>query len=316
MIERAKDFRRYMIVLGAIVLGGIVAVGGFNYWVDAYGAFGVNQLGIYASADRESKAAAYRQGDFNAVIMGNSKAAMIPAAELDKFNFFSATFGGAMPEELYYFADRHINDIKVAVIVLDFWSFRDELPVKEDPFTPPGFTEKLEMLFSMRALDESFKTLRRNIAGEPPAFAPDGSFIARRWIVSKSTPNALLAQKEFDEHARWFNDFELSPDRMTAITRLAEQLRGRGTWVVAVLAPMHEHSLELMEGTPAEQILPQWKARIQEIFPYTVDLIDSEYSKPAYFFPADPTHFTPEAGVLMINKEVLPIYDRPRERTQ
>lgn len=316
MSDRPKAFGRYLIVLGVIVLGGMAAVGGFNYWVDAYGAFGVNHLGIYASADRESKATAYQQGDFDAVIMGNSKAAMIPAAELNKFDFFSATFGGAMPEELYYFADRHIEDVKVAIILLDFWSFRDELPVKDDPFTPPSFVEKLDLLFSMRALDESIKTVRRNLAGEPPAFAEDGSFIAKRWIISKSTPNDLLAQKEFDEHERWFNDFTLSPDRMTAVTRLAQHLRDRGTWTVAVLAPMHEDSLKLMEGTEAAAILPEWKERIEEAFPYTVDLIDSKYSSPEYFFPADPTHFTPEAGVKMINEEVLPIYDRPRERSR
>jgi len=315
MAERSRDFRRYVIFLGILILGGIAGVGGFNYWVDAYGVFGMNSLGIYASADRESKAHAYKTGDFNAVIMGNSKAAMIPAAELGKFNFFSATFGGAMPEELYYFTDRYIEDVRVAVVVLDFWSFRDEVPIKDDPFTPPTFVEKLELLFSMKALDESIKTVRRSAAGEPPAFAPDGSFIAKRWIISKSTPNDLLAQKEFDEHARWFADFEISPDRMTAMKRLADHMRGRGTWVVAVLAPMHEQSLALMEGTPAAEVLPEWKARIEEIFPYTVDLIDSEFSSPDHFFPADPTHFTPETGVEMINEVALPIRERPRQKT-
>ncbi|GHC03969.1 hypothetical protein [Cerasicoccus arenae] len=311
MTGQLKPFRRYLITLAIIILGGIAAVGGFNYWTDAYGIFGVNHLGIYASADRESKAQAYQKGDFNAVIMGNSKAAMIPAAALNKYDFFSATFGGAMPEELYYFADRYVDHGEVAIVLLDFWSFRDEFPIKEDPFAPPTLTETLDKLFSINTLDESIKTLRRNIQGEPPAFSPDGSFIAHRWIISKSTPNDILAQREFNEHARWFADFSISPDRMTYITRLAEYLRGRGIWTVAVLAPMHEHSLELMEGTPAAEQLEEWKARIEDIFPTTVDLIDSQYSAPENFFPADPTHFTPKAGVKMINDSVLPVKDAP-----
>lgn len=316
MAETLHPFRRYLIVLGLIILGGMALAAGFNYIVDPYGMFGMNQLGIYASADRESKPQAYQQGDFDAIIMGNSKAAMIPAARLKEHDFFSATFGGAMPEELYFFTERYVDEADIVVVLLDFWSFRDELPLKPDPFTPPTIPEVLEKLFSIQALDESIKTVRRSAQGEPPAFAPDGSFIAHRWIVSKSTPNEILADREFREHARWFEDFTIMPDRMTYITRLAEHLRERGIYTVAVLAPMHEHSLELMAGTPAAEILPEWKARIQEIFPNNIDLIDSQYSAPEYFFPADPTHFTPEAGVEMINRQVLSLKREKDEQVE
>jgi len=285
--------------------GGLLLTGALNLVIDPYGVFGVNFLGVYASADRESKPMAYARGDFDAVLMGNSKAAMIPASQLNGHHFFSATFGGAMPEELYFFAERHIDKAELAVVLLDFWSFREDPPLRPDPFAPPGTGQVAEKLFSLAALEESFKALRRRATGEQPAFAQDGSFIAERWIESKSAPNPIWREVEFQEHARWFAGYQASPERMEYLQRLAETFEARDIPVVVVLAPMHEHSLELMRGTEAAKALPAWKSRVRALFPNTIDLIDSEYSADENFFPADPTHFRPEVGAEMINETVL-----------
>ncbi|MGE9296666.1 MAG: hypothetical protein ACQKBV_10295 [Puniceicoccales bacterium] len=305
MPSSPQSFRRYLLAFALMAGGGLLLVGCFNFFIDPYGVFGMNTLGIYASADRESKPMAYARGDFDAVIMGNSKAAMIPAARLRNHRFFSATFGGAMPEELYYFAERNIHDADLAIVMLDFWSFRSDPPVRYDPFAPQSFAQVVEKLLSITAVEDSIKTLRRKVSGEQPAFAPDGSFIAERWIESKSQPNDILRKLEFREHARWFVDYEPSPERMAYLEKLADLFRERGIPVVVVLAPMHEESLALMDGTPAAEIESRWKSKVRALFPQTIDLIDSGYSAPENFFPADPTHFRPEVGVEMINREVL-----------
>jgi len=303
--KTSQSFRQYLIAFAWLTGGGLGLVGALNFIVDPYGVFGMNSVGIYASADRESKPRAYARSNANAVLMGNSKAAMIPARALNGYDFFSATFGGAMPEELYFFARREIQDADLVIVMLDFWSFQKDPPLRDDAFAPPSFSTTANRLFSLSATEESIKALRRHASGEQPAFAPDGSFIAERWIQSKSQPNEILSEAEFREHARWFATYGPSPERMAYLEQLAEVLDYRDIPAVAVLAPMHTRSLALMRGTAAEAELPAWKARVREIFPQTIDLIDSDYSSPTNFFPADPTHFRPEVGVRMLNETVL-----------
>lgn len=313
MSDKPDNFGKYLTILAILVLGGALTVGGINYFVDPYMIFGKNQLGNFSSADRESKSFYYDQSDYDAIIMGNSRAAMIPADQLQGHNFFSATFGGALPEELYFFTHRFVKDVDVVVILLDQTSFTDKSPLVDDPFTPPSVTEKLAKLFGMQALDESIKTIRRSAKGEAPTFADDGSFIMHRWITARSIPNEALLQREFDTHRENYENFELMPERMTYLRRLVEDLRGRGAWVVAVIAPVHEHSLELMEGTPAAEQLAEWKQQVRDIFPNTIDLMDSEYSASENFLATDPTHYKPEVGVRMINESVLPLRTAPRK---
>ncbi|MEO0794084.1 MAG: hypothetical protein AAFX93_02925 [Verrucomicrobiota bacterium] len=305
--EDTTSFRRYLVTFALIVVGGVALVGGFCYWVDPFGIFGMNSVGIYSSADRESKAQFYGRGDYDAVLLGNSKAAMIPASEIDGHTFFSATFGGAMPEELFYFADRHLEEGELAIVLFDIWSYGTEAPIKEDPFATRGVQEYLDRLFSLHAFDESVKTLRRHYKGEQPAFAPDGSFIAQRWIETKDAPNAALYKAELNAHERWFNEFELSDERLRMIDRLARALKAQGYHPVAVIAPMHVESLKRLEGTPAQEAMDLWKQEINRAFPEVIDLMDSKYSTPENYFPADPTHFRPETGVSMINDEVMSV---------
>ncbi|WP_309387828.1 hypothetical protein [Cerasicoccus frondis] len=306
MSELQTTFGKYLIILLSVVLGGLLIVGGLNFYIDPYGIFGNNTLGIYTSQGRESKPQLYRKGEFDAILIGNSKPGMIPTSLIDEYDFFNASLGGATPEEIYFFTKRFVDRAEVAIVMLDFWAFRENVPLKEDPFQPPTFAETMDQLFSMNSLDDSIKTIRRNLQGSEPTYADDGAFIATRWIIQKSTPNEVMAQRELNLHAEWFADFAVMPERMTYLEELTDYLRGRGVVAIAVLAPMHVKSLQLMDEANISAAIDKWKAEVMSMFPITVDLIDSKYSDAEYFFAADPTHFTPDAGVQMIKEEVLP----------
>ena len=91
-----------------LVLGTSFAVAGglalLNYVVDPYNRFGHNRLGVYISAERESKSMQVRHYSHNALLLGNSRMAMVPADRLNGFHFFNGAFGGGTAEEAYYFA--------------------------------------------------------------------------------------------------------------------------------------------------------------------------------------------------------------------
>ncbi|WP_309398266.1 hypothetical protein [Cerasicoccus maritimus] len=316
MSEHKKTFGKYLATLAIVIVTGLLLDGGINYFIDPYGIFGQNSLGIYTSQDRHTKPPLYQQGNFNAVLLGNSKPGMIPTEKVKGYNVFNASFGGATPEELYYFADHYIDSGDVAILMLDFWSFRETEPLKPDPFQPPGFTETLDHIFSIQSLDDSIKTIRRNLQGSDPTFARNGAFIANRWFVQKSTPNPVMAEREFNKHAEWFKDFAVLPERMTYLAQLAEFLHGRGMVAIVVFTPMHEQSLELIEDADIQPVVDQWKADVKALFPYTIDLMDSKYSKPDKFFAADPTHFLPQTGVDMLNHDVLPVLQPPMRRDE
>ncbi len=306
--EDHKAFSRYLLVLVAVWLGILLIIGLFNLLVDPYGVFGTNRIGIYINADRESKAGAIKRFDYDAVLMGTSKAAMINTSQLEGYTFFSVTFGGATIEELYAFADRHVHDAKLAVLALDLGMFGENPPFRENAFTPLKPGDYLTYLFSTSVLEASFRTLRRHLQGRAPSFRPDGSYITDRWAADKDTPNPVVLEREFSNEAISYQNFRLSPERLQVLHDFQALLESRNARVVIVINPLHERSILILRESPAWPRFLEWKAYLQSLSPNVIDLSDSAYSESANFFHTDPVHFRSEVGVEWMNSKVL-VYD-------
>lgn len=301
----SKAFGRYLLVLGSVWLGILLIIGLFNLMVDPYGVFGMNRTGIYINADREAKAGAISRFDYDAVLMGTSKAAMIDTTQLEGYTFFSATFGGATIEELYAFADRHVHDAKLAVLALDLGMFGENPPLRENAFSPLRPGDYLTYLFSTSVLEASFRTLRRHLQGQPPSFRSDGSYITDRWAADKDTPNPVVLEREFTNETLSYERFRLSPERLQILHELQSLLESRNARVLIVINPLHERSVRILRESPAWPRFLEWKAYLQSLSPHVTDLSDSVYSESANFFLTDPVHFRSEIGVEWMNREVL-----------
>lgn len=304
--DQDSAFRNYLLVLFLTFLLITSGIGLFNFLVDPYGIFGMNRVGIYINADRESKAGAIKRFHYDAVLMGTSKAAMIDTTQLEGYTFFSATFGGATIEELYDFVDRHIHNGKLAVIALDLGMFGENPPFRENAFAPLNSSDYLTYFFSTSVLEASFRTLRRHWKGEPPTFRPDGSYITDRWTADKDIPNPAVLEHEFQNEAISYQRFALSPRRIQVLRDLCELLESRNIQVVLVINPLHERSVQILRESPAWPRFQEWKTQLQSISPRVIDLSDSVYSKADNFFHRDPVHFRSNVGVEWLNKEVLP----------
>jgi hypothetical protein len=304
--------RRYVLLtlgLAGALAGGL---GLLNYWVDPYNRFGHNRLGVYISAERESKSTEVRRYPHNALLLGNSRMAMIPVAQLDGFRFFNGALGGASAEETYYFVYHYATQQDLVVLGVDLGA-GDPPELKGDIFLPPSLTSDLNNLLSLSTVEYSFRTIGEHWRGQPTSLRRDGSFDAARWfeLYDREDRSRLVWQLErlkgeLDNYAGTCRE------RMSFYVKLADCLRQRGITCVVLVPPLHEDVAKYVQTSRARAGLETWRRQLGTIFPHVVDLSFSAYGAAENFFKCDPAHFKPEVGVKLLNTEVIPVALRAR----
>ena len=296
----------WFVAISGALIAGIVAL---NFIVDPYDVFGRNRLGVYVAADRESRPAFLARHEHDAVLMGTSKAAMIDTSQLKGYKFFSVTFGGATVEELFFFTKNYLKDLKLAVIALDLGMFSGQHTTEKDPFASRDLFYYVPFLFNLSTAADSVQTISRYLRGRPKAFRADGSYIAEKWAASKDIPNVAVLENEFSKEKAGYEKMRYSLEKMAKLAELARLLKERSIPAIAVINPLHERSLAILRASPMREQAEVWVDEVNKIFPVTVDLRDTKYSHPEYFFAADPVHYKPAAGVEFMQNEVLPVAD-------
>lgn len=298
---------RYILAFFATMLGIVASVGLLNFLVDPYDLLGRNRLGVYVAADRESRPAVVNRFSHDAALMGTSKAAMVDTSQLKGFKFLSATFGGATVEELYFFALNYLTDLRLVVLALDFSMFATEPPYAEfDPFGNRGTMFYANYLLNFGTAEDSIQTISRFFRGKPKAFREDGSYIAEKWFTTKDASNPAVLENAFDEEREMYARMRFSEQRMLKLKELRDLFLDREIPVAVVINPLHQRSVELLTTSNMAGQQAEWKRRVGDLFPLTVDLSDSKFSAPSNFFASDPVHYKPAVGVEFMNTEVLP----------
>jgi hypothetical protein len=302
--------RRFVILALSLAGGLVAAIGLFNYFVDPYGLFGRNRLGIHISAEREFKTSQVQRYPHDALLVGNSRMAMIPVRDLQGFKFFNAGLGGGTPEEAYYFLNRFAHEQKLVILGVELGQ-GDPSPPKGDIFAPPTLTYTLNNLLNLRTVEYSVKTIYNHFTGVPATLRADGSFDSKPWFDrwDKPDPAHLAFVVERLGHGYW-NYPSSSIPQMTFYSKIAECLQQRGITCVVVVPPLYEAVASHLRDASAAAGYQAWRNRLREIFPLVVDLSVSPYCAEQNFFKDDPVHFKPETGVRMLNTEVIPVAER------
>lgn len=302
--------RRFVVLALGLAGGLVVTIGLFNYLVDPYGLFGWNRLGIYISAEREFKSTQVQRYPHDALIVGNSRMAMIPVADLKGFKFFNAGLGGGNAEEAYYFLRRFAHKQKLVVLGVELGQ-GDPPSLQGDIFAPPSLTATLNNLLSLKTVEYSVRTIYSHFAGVPATLRADGSFDAQPWFDrwDKPDPAHLALQVESLGRLYWNyrGDWNLPT---TYYSKIAECMRERGITCVVLVPPLYEAVASRLRDASAVARYQAWRSRLQAIFPLVVDLSVSPYCAEQNFFRNDPMHFKPEVGVRMLNAEVIPVAER------
>ena len=285
--------------------GGLLAVlGALNYWVDPYGHFGNNRLGVFISAEREAKPVLLRRYPHDALIVGDSKAAMIPAGRVNGFRFFNAAVAGASLEEEDHCIEHFATNQKLVVLEADYLQ-DDPQQNNGDIFAPADFASTLGFLFSAKTVEYSVRTITEHLAGTPASILPDGSSDVTGWFKLYDHENKAAREWQLNQLAGSFAHVRNGP--MSYYSKIAALLRQREIACVVFVPPMDQELLDRLKSEAHQKILTRWKSELSRNFPHLVDLSSGPYSSPENFFKTDPYHFKPDTAVRLMNEKIIPV---------
>lgn len=300
MTNAARRYVRLVLGLAGFL---IAAIGLLNYEVDPYNRFGKNRLGVYISAEREFKSVEVQRYAHDAILLGNSRIGIVPVNQLQGFRFFNGAFAHASPEELYYFVNRYVHRQKLVVLGVDMGE-SDPAELVGDLFAPKGWKDTLDNLLNVRTVEYSVRTIFEHWSGHPPDLYADGSSDTTRWFRAYDWDDPSYLAWELERMKKSARSFVgPPPGRMTYYQKIAALLRERGIVCIAVVPPMHAEVAPLFPEEPCQA----WRQELSTVFSNVVDLSRSPYGAGTNYFKRDPAHFKPEAGVRMINAEVIPV---------
>ncbi len=298
--------RHYVATLGGVAGMILALAAALNYWVDANAYFGRNTLGFFTSAERQFKILGLARHPQNAVLLGNSKAALADTSLLRPPPvFFNAGVGGSLVEDVLAMTKHLPHDSPLIVVALDFGQFGNEHPYGEN--LPPAFTwhEWLANLLSRDAVGASVKTLASAVWHLPPTYRDDGTFDATGWYAHYDVPNPAARVEMVAAHNARLRGFQFSPQRVALLQPLHDALTAHGRFLVYIL-PAEAEEMSALVNLGLRPAYDDWRRRVREVFPDVVDLTDTPFADPKNYFYLDIMHPYPKIGARMIAETVLP----------
>jgi hypothetical protein len=233
---------------------------------------------------------------------------VIPPDQLNGFHFFNGAFAGATAEEAYYFISHFAHKQELVILSVDLGA-SDPMELKGDIFGPASCTAVLNNLFNLQTVEYSFRTIFEHLAGVPNPMHADGSTDMAFWLKSADLDRPAYRDWQLEQLKRSYASVtNASQGKMSCYKRLRQCLQERGIRCVVWVPPMHEAVAKYLQTLPdVVAAQRQWKQELNSVFPCVVDLSYSAYCAPENFFKSDPAHFRSEAGVRMLNSEVIPV---------
>ena len=295
---RAPDspsrFLRAFAAVALLVLGAVAAV---NWLVDPFDRFGRNWTGVYISAERETKATEVRRVPHDAVLLGNSKMALVNTARIPGLRMYNAAFGGASLAEIDAFARAYlgrekVGGEKVAVIGLDLAQFGTPSPAPVAAvLRGGGWRDAAAYLLDARGIEYGWKSVWSRRLGKAPSLRADGSYDAAHW-APLTVPDPARTRSELNRQAAELGALVPSDAALDLLAGTVGELARRGVTVRLFLLPVHPETAAALRTLPDAAALARLRATLAARFPGMVDLTDGPLSRAGNFFAADPIHMT------------------------
>jgi hypothetical protein len=296
-----------------IVAGILVLTVSINLFVDPWDRFGLNRLGVYISASREFKLTEAKRFPHDALLLGNSRAAMLPVASLAGGRFFNAAFEGANLAEIRLFLERNLQGQKLVLLNLDPFTLGSESDrIPTEAFDPVGPKMLGSYLASLKALEYSAKTITSRIAGKTGSYLPDGTTASDEWKAQRDVDDEAWQRSQRNSQIERLAAFRFDPRRVEELRGIDSLVRERGAELLPYLSPVEEDILPGLETGAAATEWSNAVNAVRAIVPGVVDLTHSALSARTNFYKTDPVHFYPEIGVRFLNEKVLPLAAQSR----
>ena len=301
-----RSARRYVLSLLGLAVGLAGGLALLNLLIDPFNRFGLNRLGVYISAERECKSTYIQRFPHDALLIGNSRAARIPPAQLEGFRFFNGAFSGATPEEVYYFLQHFAWHQRLVILMVDL-GMHDPMELRGDIFAPKGLTSALDNLLNLQTTEYSLRTISESLSQHPQPIGPDGEVPTADWIENGDRGDPKKVAYIIKTLQNFWADFHCPPvEQMSFYRKISECLRQRAIPCVVVIPPTHETLARSAQSGATAAEVAAWKRQLGAIFPHVIDLSFGAYSTATNFYRSDPVHFKPDAGLRLMNREVLP----------
>jgi len=300
---------RFLRWFGWISGGLIVFVALVNFFIDPHYRFGMNQIGVYISSEREFKATAVQKKPHDALVIGNSKPSIIDPKEVEGYTFLNVGFAGAKPEEIYWFLERFAHDEKLVVLGLDYGMFNEgAAPMRSDPFERPLLADICNYLLNLTSFQYAMEALFRKAVGQEPTILPTGQSNPKPYLDFDAQLTEEHYEPALDLLKRdTFNDFDYSVGRLDYLRKIKRLLAERGIRLVVFINPEHEVVLDLIRSMPAGEQFDDWKEDLREIFPDLIDLTAVEsLQEREHYYLHDPYHYKPKTGTMIMRDYILP----------
>lgn len=291
-------------IIGFALITGLI--GSFNWYIDPYGFFGRIPLGVYGDAyNPELKSVWVKSYPHEVTVMGTSKAVNIDPDDVDACRLFNASINGVRSEQVLHFIEHHQPNDKMFVYLLDFFTFRNDDKRRTD-FGLLNADSLMSYVFSYDAFLKSINNIKQYRKGRdhrPIAVRKNGSKFhlpgeEARLKGQKHNYTRYLGIAE--KHI--FNDFTLSERRFDELARIRQLLRERSQDYLFVISPVSFPLENFFHRLGIHQEFLEFRKRVKEIEPDTIDLSIGQFSEAKYYFPSDPHHYLPSAGGKFMQK--------------
>ena len=300
--------RRLLDITLGTALAVVTLVSAVNWQVDPFGLFGRNTAGFYFRSERDIKQGLLAVREYDGLLMGSSKVAEYHPSLISSYRVLNASWSAALPEEMFYFLrDREPRPGFIA-LGLDFYMFNVRaFPwVDRSVFGRWAPARVATHLASLRMLGYSLEAVALTRRGEPPEVLPDGARNTARREPGDAGRRVVLETTLSALRALHYTDYAYATRRLAALRQIRAWSEAACVPLVVFINPAHVAVVDLIRQQGLEGEWRRFRADVRSVFPDVVDLSDSPYTAPRFYWRSDPDHYYPSTATRIFERELAP----------
>jgi hypothetical protein len=297
---RPPVLRRVLLAWALALLLPLGAAVGFIMATDPAGYFRLNAFGTYGGDELFLKSSLMRHRPYDALLLGDSRAAYTDPQEVPGLTFLNAGAGGAGVRKVEALLRRSdLQGVKLVVLMAPLGDILDDCG-RDEP-SPWGLETALRQGATFDALGAAIDHLRRRLRGDLPDHRFDGTRYPAANVLTPYHWDGKRSERYRRRVAAAGEDGPLDAAlaETTACTATLQGMRrhaeAAGAEFLLILAPLNR-DLMTASGTDPARLDRLIAERVLRDLPFAVDFTVSRFSDPGNFPPADAIHFKPEVG--------------------
>lgn len=222
---------------------------------------------------RQGKANALRQCNYDAIVLGASRAETAIAVNqpaLRNSKAYNAALRGGTMYEMAHMAEYAVQhqDLELVLLSIDFEGFDSNVPFREDFSESPlaktvSLAATMRHLFSIQTFRESFVTIKLNSEGDIAICADNGEHKRTYELAAARVAFDFLLRKYAQEIYSNYGSDDLHYQYLKNLLRNMAKANVR---VYAFISPVHVTHLELLTEMGMHDEYESWKRRVVKVF--------------------------------------------------